>query len=145
MSVKVRTAPAMRLPRVRYGIKRRKYHRPAALNISASLRVSFSSTVSRSCNRFGSSNFGAKCVSGAGVRRHETKELPARRREPLDAMLHIEKNRRHFGSGQQVVLIVGEVLQFLVLMLKLVVDGVQFLVVGLQLLLRGLQLLVCRL
>jgi hypothetical protein len=49
------------------------------------------------------------------------------------------------GSGQQVVLIVGEVLQFLVLKVKLVVDGVQFLIVGLQLLLRGLQLLVCRL
>ena len=72
----------------------------------------------------------------------QAEQVGGGRREPLDAVLTVDAQRRDFGAGQQIVEIVVGVLELAHLRLELSVDRAELLIERLQLLPRRLQFLV---
>jgi hypothetical protein len=75
-------------------------------------------------------------------RRHEVQQVLAGRREPFDLVVAVEKERCSLRPGQQIGLVVRDLLQFPDLVLELIVDGVKLLVVRLEFLFRRFQLFI---
>ena len=143
MSTKVTTTPSILLSRVRSGRMRRRYHLATRSQTTVSIVESLSSTDRASSSRAGSSILRAKAPIGRPMSPLiRSSRSQARRGEPADAQVRVEKDGRDLGARQQVIEGIGALFQFADLMLQLVVDRVKLFVQRLQFLLRGLELLV---